>query len=118
VALVGESIAATDLVAVHLLSFPYLFACAALGILLSAVASKADVGQRAGLGVVFAMFLVESVTARTDYEWVGALTSPRYYDSAPILTAGEYDLVGAGVLLGATVVALALASWWFGWRDV
>lgn len=32
--------------------------------------------------------------------------------------AGEYDLGGAAILLGVTAVVLALASWWFGRRDV
>lgn len=118
VLLIGESISAADLAAVHLLSFPYLFACASLGILLSTVVSKADTGQRSGLGVVFAMYLVESVTARTDFEWFGALTLPRYYDTAPILTNGGYDLAGATILVVTTALMLAVAVWWFGRRDV
>jgi ABC-2 type transport system permease protein len=118
VGLVGESISAADLAAVHLLSIPYLLACAALGLLLSAVASRADPARRAGMGLVFAMYLLESVTARTDYESVGALTLQRYYDTAPVLTEGEYDLAGAAVLLAVTAVLLALAAWWFGRRDL
>ena len=118
VLLIGESISAADLAAVHLLSFPFQFATAALGILLSAIVSDADTGQRAGLGVVFVMYLVESMTARTGFEWIGALTLPRYYDTAPILTNGEYDLVGAIILLTVTALMLAIAMWWFDRRDV
>lgn len=115
---IGESISAVDLAAVHLLSFPYLFACGALGIFLSTVVSSADTGQRAGLGIIFAMYLIESVTARTDVAWIGALTLPRYYDTAPILTAGEYSLTGALILLAVTGLVVAGAAWWFGQRDV
>lgn len=118
VLLIGESISAADLAAVHLLSFPYLLACAALGILLSTLVSKADTGQRVGLGVVFAMYLIDSMTARTDFEWIGNLTLPRYYDTAPILTNGEYDLAGATILLAVTALVLAVSAWWFGRRDV
>lgn len=115
---IGESISVADLAAVHVLSIPYMLSCAALGILLSTVASSADTGQRAGLGVVFAMYLLESVTAGTDFEWVGALTLPRYYDTASILASGEYEPAGAAVLLAVTFLALAVAAWWFGRRDV
>lgn len=115
---IGESISPVDLAAVHLLSFPYLLSAAALGILLSTVVSKADVGQRAGLGSIFAMYLVESVTAHTDYKWIGALTLPHYFDTAPILTDGEYNLTGVLVLLAVTVVVLTVAAWWFDRRDI
>ena len=118
VSLIGESISAADLAAVHLLSVPYLLSCAAIGILLSTIVSKADTGQRAGLGIVFAMYLVDSVTARTDFEWLGGLALPRYYDSAPILTSGDYDLGGAAILIAVTAVLLAVAVRWFGRRDV
>lgn len=118
VGLVGESIAPGRLVMVHLLSFPYLLACGAAGVLASAVASKADVGQRAGMGVVFAMYLLDSATARTGVEWVARLTFPHYYDSAPVLTAGEYDLAGAAVLLAAAAALVGVAAWQFDRRDV
>ena len=47
----------------------------------------------------------------TDFEWVGALTFPRYYDTAPILTRGEDDLTGAAVLLAVTALVLAVSVW-------
>lgn len=115
---IGESIAVTDLIAVHLLSLPYLSACGALGLLLSAGVSTADLGRRAGLGAVFGMYLLNSVTARTTLEWIEVLTLPQYYDTAPILANGEYDVVGAAVLLAVTGLTLAVAAWWFGRRDI
>lgn len=35
----------------------------------------------------------------------------RYYDTAGILAAGEYDIGGAAILLGVTAVELATAAW-------
>ena len=107
--LVGESIDAVDLVAVHLLSIPYLLACGALGTLLSVTVHRADVAQRGSIGAVFVLFLLETVTVDTDYEWLGLLSPTRYYDPAEILVEGTYDLVGAAVLVVATVALLSLS---------
>jgi len=105
--LVGESIDAVDLAAVHLLSVPYLLACGSLGTLLSVTVHRADAAQRGGIAAVFVLFILESVTVDTDYEWLGLLSPTRYYDPAEILIEGTYDLVGAAVLLIATVLLLS-----------
>ncbi|MFC6942895.1 ABC transporter permease [Salinirubellus sp. GCM10025818] len=107
VVLVGESIEAAALVAVHLLSVPYLLACGALGTLLSVTIHRADVARRGGIGAVFVLFVLESVTVDTDYEWLGLLSPTRYYDPAEILIEESYDPVGAAVLVVATVALLS-----------
>jgi ABC-2 type transport system permease protein len=105
--LVGESIDAVDLAAVHLLSVPYLLACGSLGTLLSVTVHRADAAQRGGIAAVFVLFILESVTVDTDYEWLGLLSPTRYYDPAEILIEESYDLVGAAVLLVAAIVLLS-----------
>ncbi|WP_224333472.1 hypothetical protein [Haloprofundus halobius] len=67
---------------------------------------------------MFGLFLLETVTANTDFEWVGALAPTRYYDPTAILVDGEYGLVGAVVLLAAAGVLVAVARAWFRWRDL
>ena len=104
--LVGESIDAFALVAVHVLSVPYLLACGAFGTLLSVTIHRADVARRGGIGALFVLFVLEAVATDTDYEWLGALSPTRYYDPAEILVEESYDLAGAAILLTATVLLL------------
>ncbi|QCJ46740.1 ABC transporter permease subunit [Haloprofundus sp. MHR1] len=117
-ALVDEPIAVMDLLAAHALSVPYLLACSAIGLLLSVTLDRASTAQRGAIGVVFGLFLLETVTANTDFQWVGALAPTRYYDPTAILVDGEYGVVGAAVLLGATAVLVAVARAWFRRRDL
>lgn len=106
---IGESVSFADLAVVHLLSIPYLLACGAIGLLLSVVFDHADVAQRGGLGAVFALFLLDSVAGSADMGWLGAISPTHYYDPTAILVSGEYDWVGAAVLLVGTA-ALVLVS--------
>jgi ABC-2 type transport system permease protein len=109
VAAVGESLSLVDLYAVHLLSVPYLLVCAGVGLLLSVVVSRADVAQRGGIAAVFFLFLVDTVSASTDYEWLGDLSPTRYFDPVAILVEAEYDLWGA-LFLSLVALALLVAS--------
>jgi ABC-2 type transport system permease protein len=105
--LIEESIDATGLVAVHLLSIPYLLVCGAFGTLLSVTIHRADVARRGGIGALFVLFVLEAVTTGTDFEWLGLLSPTHYYDPTEILVEESYDLVGAAILIVATVVLLA-----------
>ena len=116
---VGETIDVPALVAVHALSVPYLLACGAVGLVLSVLVDRADVANRLAIGVVFGLFLVESVTAVTEgYEPLGRVSPTAHYDPTEILVHGEYDLVGSGVLLAATAALLAVAAWLFRRKDL
>lgn len=117
-AAVGESISAVDVLVVHFLSLPYLLACASIGLLASVRFDRASIAQRVGVGVVFALFLVNSVVAGTDYEMLGRLTPMYYYDPTAILVDGSYDVVGAVVLLGYTAIFVVISRQWFLRRDV
>lgn len=116
--LVDEPIAAADVAAVHLLSVPYLFACAGIGLVASVVVDRTSIAQRIALGVTFGLFMLESLLGGTEYEAVGAIAPMRYFDPNEILLEGTYDLVGAGVLLGMTLVCLVAAQLWFARRDI
>jgi ABC-2 type transport system permease protein len=115
---IGESLPAVDLVVLHAFSVPYLLVAAAIGLFLSVLFDRADIAQRAGLGVLFALFTLETVTTGTDVEWLGALSPTRYYDPAAIIVDGEYDLAGALVLLAATLGLLIASAEWFRRRDL
>ena len=115
---IGFPIGTVDLVVVHALSLPYLFACAAIGLAISVVADRASAAQRAAMAVVFGLFLLESLVTSTDYAWVGAIAPMRYFDPTAILVDGTYDVAGAAILTGGTLALVAASQWYFGRRDV
>jgi len=115
---IDESISVADLVMVHALSIPYLLAAAAVGLVASVTFDRADIAQRAAMGVVFGLFLVDSVTSGTDFSWLGALSPTRYYDPAAILVRSTWDLQGAGLLLAATAVLVLVSRELFRRKDI
>ncbi|WP_135826501.1 ABC transporter permease subunit [Halorussus ruber] len=115
---IGESISLADLAVVHLLSVPYLLACGAIGLLLSVAFSESDAAKRAGLGAIFGLFLLDTVSESADLNWLGAISPTRYYDPTAILVSGEYDWSGAVVLLAATVALVAVSAAWFRRKDI
>lgn len=116
--LVDEPIAAVDLVAVHALSVPYLLFWGAFGMLASVTAPRRVVAEGVAAGALVATFLVETVADGTDLDWLGVVSPTRYYDPVAILTASEYDYVGAATLLAGAAVLLLASGAWFARRDV
>ncbi|MFC6722769.1 ABC transporter permease subunit [Halobacteriaceae archaeon SHR40] len=116
--LIDEPISVADVVAVHLLSIPYLFACAGIGILASVLFDRVSVAQRVALGVTFALFLSESVLTGTAYEAVGAIAPMRYYDPNAVLLDSSWDVIGAGILIGLTAGLLLASGAWFRRKDL
>ncbi|MHB9286168.1 ABC transporter permease subunit [Halobacteriales archaeon Cl-PHB] len=115
---IGESGSLNDFAMVHLLSLPYLLACGGLGLVLSVLTASEDRAKRGALGLVFGLFLLESLSATTDYDWVGAVSPTRYYDPTGVLVMGEYDLTGALILFVAATVLVGLAVELFRRMDV
>lgn len=116
--LVDEPIAAVDIAAVHLLSIPYLFTCAGIGLLASVVFDRTSFAQRAALGIVFGLFMLESLLTGTDYENVGAISPMAYYDPNEILLESTYELTSVAVLAGMTLALLLVSQLWFRRRDI
>jgi ABC-2 type transport system permease protein len=115
---VEESLTLIDIVAVHALSIPYLLCCAAIGLGLSVLFARENTAQRAALGVIFGLFMLESLVTETDYDWVGAIAPTRYYDPTAILVDGTHNFAGAVILLGATVVLVVASQRWFRRKDI
>ena len=116
--LIGESLSAVDVVALHLLSIPYLFACAGIGLLASVAFDRASIAQRVALGVTFGIYLIESLLRGTEYEALGTVAPMRYFDPNEVLLDGTYDLVGAAVLIGMTAALLVVSQVIFVRRDI
>jgi len=106
---IDGSIPLLDLLAVHLLSVPYLLACGGIGLLLSVALRRRGLAERAALGAVFALFLVETVASSAGYDAVAALSPTAYYDPTAVLVHGEYA-VGDAVLLSVATLLLVAAS--------
>ncbi|EJN57907.1 ABC transporter permease [Halogranum rubrum] len=107
--LIDEPLDFAAIVVVHLLSIPYLLVCAAIGVFLSVALMRADLAQRGSLAAVFLLFLVDTVSAGTDYEWLGTASPTRYFNPTEILVDGTYDVGGAFVLLVAALVLLIVS---------
>jgi len=117
-AVIGEPVALADLAAVHALSLPYFMVCGAAGMVASVAAPRQLIAEGVAAGAVVGTFLLQSLTIGTSAEWVGDLAPMRYYDPLTVLTASEYDLAGAGILLAATGALLLVAVRVFEERDV
>jgi ABC-2 type transport system permease protein len=115
---IDDSISIADLVMAHLLSIPYLSTTAAIGLCASVVFDRVSIAQRVAMGLVFALFLVESVVTGTDVAWLGAISPMRYYDPTNVLVFSEWDLAGAGILLCATGVLVGTSTVYFRQTDI
>lgn len=115
---IGETIDLTFLTLVHLLSIPYFLVVVALGLVLSVWFNRADIAQRLAIGIVFALWLVESVSRTVDREWLGGLAPSRYYDPSDILVDEAVSVVDLGVLLGMIAVLLVVAIVLFRRKDL
>lgn len=107
---VGEPLPPEHLLAFHALSVPYLLCWGAVGLVLGVTIRRSRTAGRIALALVFSSWLVESVLDVTDYARVGAVTPTEYLDPSAVLIDGQYDLLGAGVLLIATALLVG-ASW-------
>lgn len=116
---VGESVELGHLALTHVLSIPYLLVCAGIGVVFSVVVSRAAIAERAAIGVVFLLFLVESVVGGTgEYEWIQYVSPTYYYEPTSILIDGSFELIDTGILVVAFVGLLLLSQILFRHRDI
>lgn len=117
-AAVDHPVAVADLVALHLLSVPYLLVCAGVGLVASVWFDRASIAQRVAVGVLAGLFFAESLLTETDFEAVGAVAPSRYLDPNAVLLDSEYAVFDAVVLLLAAAGLLALSVWLFRRKDI
>lgn len=116
--LIADSLSLVDLAMVHVLSVPFFLACGAFGMLASVVAPGRLVAEGVAAGGIVGVYLIQTAASGSDVSWLGAVSPMRYYDPLAILTASEYDLAGAAILLLAAVVLLLVSGWRFGEVDL
>ncbi|MFB6189534.1 MAG: ABC transporter permease subunit [Halapricum sp.] len=115
---IGYPIDPVNLAMAHVLSIPYLLACAGIGLVLSVVFSRVTIAQRGALVAIFGLFLFESLTVVAGYGWLGAIAPMRYYNPTDVLVEGSYDLLGGVILLGGTLGLVLLSAAYFRMRDI
>ena len=117
--LIGESFNLISLSMVHILSIPYFLVCAGIGLVLSVVIDRTRTAQGAALGLIFMLWLLESVSnLDPDYEWIGYFSPNRYYNETAILVREEYAVFDAAILLLAFVLLLLVSVGIFTKRDI
>lgn len=116
---IGERIDVTHLALTHVLSVPYLLVCTAIGLVFSVAVDRAAIAERGAIGVVFALFLIESaVSGASEYEWIRYISPTHYYEPTPLLIDGSYELIDTGILLVAFVGLVLLSQILFYQRDI
>lgn len=115
---IGYPVDPSRLVALHLLSIPYLLVCTAIGLALSVTFSRGNTAQLGGIATVFLLFMLDSVTAGTDVDWLGAISPSRYVDPTEILLHGTFAVGDAVVLLGVALLLGFVSVVRFQTRDV
>ncbi|SEO23182.1 ABC-2 type transport system permease protein [Halogranum amylolyticum] len=118
VALVDETVDPVDLFVVHALFVLYHAASASVGLLASVVVDRVRVAQGIAIAVHFGLYLVDSLTLDTDYEWLGDLALSRHFDVGELLVAGDVDWAGLGYLVVVTVVLVVASAELFERTDV
>ncbi|MEF8858082.1 MAG: ABC transporter permease subunit [Halolamina sp.] len=116
---IGHAIDPVAIVMVHLLSIPYLLACAAIGLVFSVVLDRADIAQRAALGALFVLYLIESLATSTEqFEALKYLSPTYYYAPTDVLVRESYAVVDTAILGGMAVGLLFCSYLRFKNRDI
>lgn len=116
---IGETVDPVSLALVHLFSIPYLLVCASIGVVFSVLVDRAAIAERGAIGVVFVLYLIESVVgSSTDFGWIQYISPTNYYQPTQILVRESYELTDVVVLLGAFLALMVLAQILFRRRDI
>ena len=115
----GETIALDHLFLAHLLSIPFLLVCAGIGLVFSVAVDRAAIAERAAVGTVFVLYLIESsVGGAEGYDWIQYVSPTQYYEPTPILMDGAFEPIDSAILLVAFVGLMLLSQALFVRRDV
>lgn len=116
---IGESIDPLHMTLAHVLSIPYLLVCAAIGMILSVVVDRASIAERGAMGLIFLLWLGESVVSGAgDYSWLAYFSPTYYYEPTPVLIDGSYEPSHSLVLLGIFAALFVIGVVLFKRRDL
>lgn len=118
VALIHEDVNPLDLLVLHTLFVVYHAASASIGLLASVLFDQVRRAQGVAIAIHFVLYLVDSLTLDTDYEWLGDLALSRHFDAGEILVAGDIDWAGLAFLLVVTILLVVVSAELFERSDV
>lgn len=118
VALISEDVDPVDLFVVHALFVVYHAASASVGLLASVLVDRVRVAQGIAIAVHFVLYIVDSLTLDTDYEWLGDVALSRHFDVGDLLIAGDVDWSGLAYLVVVTIVLVVVSAELFERKDV
>lgn len=99
--LTDQYVAIENVIAVHLLSIPYLLFCVSIGLLLSVYVRKSRNAKWGTIGVVLVLTQMESISHATGIPELVELSPLSYYDPAAVLSTSPSELTSVGHLSGA-----------------
>lgn len=116
---VDESIDLIHLLLAHVLSIPYLLVCAGIGGVFSVAVNRTSVAEKGAVGVVFVLYLIESIVGGADeYDWIQYLSPTQYYEPTPVLIDGTFEFIDSAILLVTLLGLLLLGQIIFSRRDL
>lgn len=118
VALIHEDVNALDVLVLHALFVVYHAAAAAIGLLASVLFDQVRRAQGVAIAIHFVLYLVDSLTIDTDYEWVGDVALSRHFDAGEILVSGDVEWAGIAYLVVVAVVLVIVSAELFERMDV
>ncbi len=116
---IDETVDVGNLVLTHVVSIPYFFAIAAVGLFVSVLF---DEKTRAGIvtvGILMGMYIVQTISLLSpDYENVAYLSLMHYFDPSETLLSGSADAFGLVVLIVVTLECLLVSILFFEKKDI
>ncbi|OKY77265.1 MAG: ABC-type transport system permease involved in multi-copper enzyme maturation [Candidatus Methanohalarchaeum thermophilum] len=115
---INEKIALNAILKVHAASIPFWLACGALGLLISTIINQEKRSQLYAAGIIFAMYLIETITIETKYEILSKLSFTHYYKPVNLLSLGEIEPNNVIILTTLTLILVALSTIIFEKKDI
>lgn len=117
--IVGESIEFYNLLLTHLVSIPYFLSIVGIGVLVSTFIDKKMKASITAMGIVVAMYVIESLSLLApEVEDMGLMSIAHYFDPSELLINGELDVLDPIILAIVTAVSLSIAVVHFEERDL
>lgn len=125
IAVVGVTVAIDEeinfgyLFLTHVMSIPYFFAIAGIGLLISVIIDERMKASIVVIAIIIGMFIFESISIMTpDYESLGYISLTHYFDPHETLTTGTVDVMGVIVLVIVILECILVSMLIFQRRDI
>jgi ABC-2 type transport system permease protein len=116
---INEEIDLGYLFLTHVLSIPYFFAIAGIGLLISVVIDEKMKASIIMIAIIVGMFIFESISLMIpDYESLGYISLNHYFNPHDLLTTGAIDVVGLFILVVVILECTLVSMFLFERKDI